>query len=162
MDTVKSDDLYDYHCVQLSYTTQQGRIMIIFFVNLQTNIIALLKSVGDEGELTPVNIMFCLSTYNIPGTSATYTGERRAKDDKLFEALGTTDELSSCIGFVFLSCLSLLLSSSSLSYLVTCLCLILLVILGYTLTYLWASVDVLLMAAKMHCVPKSIPPNHQW
>jgi len=37
-----------YHCAQLSYTTQHGTVLIIFSLNLQTDIIAQMLSAGEE------------------------------------------------------------------------------------------------------------------
>jgi len=41
-----------YHCGQMSYTTQHRTVLIIFPLNLQTNITAEMQSTGDEGSIT--------------------------------------------------------------------------------------------------------------
>jgi len=40
-----------HHCAQLSYTTQHATVLIIFTLNLQMNIIALMPSNGEEKKL---------------------------------------------------------------------------------------------------------------
>jgi len=43
-----------YHGAVLSYTTQHGKALIIFPLNLQTNIAVLMQSGGQEGEGTTI------------------------------------------------------------------------------------------------------------
>lgn len=49
-------------------------------------------------RITPVRELKIYTKTGDAGTSVTYSGDRRPKFDPIFEALGTSDELSSSIG----------------------------------------------------------------